>query len=56
MLVQVHDELIVEVSEGELSGVVELVVQEMEGAVERSVPLEVEIKHGRSWGEMRPLP
>ncbi len=56
MLVQVHDELLLEVPEGELSEVAELVVQEMEGAVELSVPLEVEIKHGRSWGEMRPLP
>ncbi|MDQ5828844.1 MAG: DNA polymerase [Actinomycetota bacterium] len=56
MLVQVHDELLLEVPEGELSDVAELVVQEMEGAVELSVPLEVEIKHGRSWGEMRPLP
>ena len=56
MLVQVHDELLLEVPEGELSEVAKLVVQEMEGAVELSVPLEVEIKHGRSWGEMRPLP
>jgi DNA polymerase-1 len=55
MLVQVHDELLLEVPEVELSEVAELVVLEMEGAVELSVPLEVEIKHGRSWGEMRPL-
>jgi DNA polymerase-1 len=55
MLVQVHDELLLEVPEGELSEAAELVVGEMEGAVELSVPLEVEIKHGRSWGEMRPL-
>jgi DNA polymerase I len=56
MLVQVHDELLLEVPEGELSEVADLVVQEMEGAVELSVPLKVEIKHGHSWGEMRPLP
>jgi DNA polymerase-1 len=55
MLVQVHDELLLEVPEVELSEVAELVVREMEGAVELSVPLEVEVKHGRSWGEMRPL-
>jgi DNA polymerase-1 len=55
MLVQVHDELLLEVPEVELSEVAELVVREMEGAVELAVPLEVEVKHGRSWGEMRPL-
>jgi DNA polymerase-1 len=55
MLVQVHDELLLEVPEGELPEAAELVVGEMEGAVELSVPLEVETKHGRSWGEMRPL-
>jgi DNA polymerase I-like protein with 3'-5' exonuclease and polymerase domains len=32
-----------------------LVVREMENAVELSVPLKVEVKSGRSWGEMRPL-
>jgi DNA polymerase I-like protein with 3'-5' exonuclease and polymerase domains len=30
-----------------------LVVREMRNAVELSVPLEVEVKMGRSWGEMR---
>ena len=56
MLVQVHDELLLEVPGGELSEAAELVAGEMEGALELSVPLEVEIKHGRSWGEMLPLP
>jgi DNA polymerase I-like protein with 3'-5' exonuclease and polymerase domains len=32
-----------------------LVVREMKNAVELSVPLEVEVKRGRSWGEMRHL-
>ena len=55
MLVQVHDELLLEVPEAELAEATGLVVGEMEGAVELSVPLEVETKYGRSWGEMRPL-
>jgi DNA polymerase-1 len=55
MLVQVHDELLLEVPEGELAEVAALVVREMENAVELSVPLKVEVKSGRSWGEMRPL-
>jgi DNA polymerase-1 len=49
----VYDELLLEVPEGELAEVAALVVREMKNAVELSVPLEVELKRGRSWGEMR---
>ncbi|HEX5975420.1 MAG TPA: DNA polymerase [Rubrobacteraceae bacterium] len=55
MLLQVHDELLLEVPERELAEVAGLVVREMRNAVELSVPLEVEVKMGRSWGEMRRL-
>jgi DNA polymerase-1 len=55
MLLQVHDELLLEVPEGELAEVAGLVVREMKNALELSVPLEVEVKRGRSWGEMRRL-
>jgi DNA polymerase I-like protein with 3'-5' exonuclease and polymerase domains len=55
MLLQVHDELVLEAPEGELAEAATLVVREMENAVKLSVPLEVEVKSGRSWGEMRPL-
>jgi DNA polymerase-1 len=55
MLLQVHDELLLEVPEGELVEVAGVVVCEMKNAVELSVPLEVEVKGGRSWGEMRRL-
>ena len=55
MLLQVHDELLLEVPERELAAVAALVVREMENAIELSVPLKVEVKSGRSWGEMRPL-
>jgi DNA polymerase I len=53
MLLQVHDELLLEVPEVELAEAAGLVVREMRNAVELSVPLEVEVKMGRSWGEMR---
>jgi DNA polymerase I len=53
MLLQVHDELLLEIPEGELAEAAGLVVSEMRNAVELSVPLEVEVKMGRSWGEMR---
>jgi DNA polymerase-1 len=55
MLLQVHDELLLEVPEGELAEAAGLVVREMKNAVELSVPLEVEAKRGRSWGEMQHL-
>jgi DNA polymerase-1 len=55
MLLQVHDELLLEVPEGELAEAAGLVVREMESALELYVPLEVEVKSGRSWGEMRRL-
>ncbi|HEU4385103.1 MAG TPA: DNA polymerase I [Anaeromyxobacteraceae bacterium] len=51
LLLQVHDELVLEVAEGEADRLGELVRREMMGAAELSVPLEVELGHGRSWAE-----
>ena len=44
MLLQVHDELVLEVPEVELAETAGLVVREMKHAMELSVPLEVEVK------------
>jgi len=55
MLLQVHDELVLEVPDGELDKAAGLVVREMKNAAELSVPVEVEAKGGRSWGNMRRL-
>ncbi|NUN49992.1 MAG: DNA polymerase I [Candidatus Brocadiae bacterium] len=52
MLLQVHDELLFEVPEGEESRLTELAVREMEGAIQLSVPLKVEVSAGARWGEM----
>ncbi len=49
MLLQVHDELVLEVAEGELEQVQDLVVAEMGGAADLAVPLEVSVGLGRSW-------
>ncbi|WP_240325325.1 DNA polymerase I [Amycolatopsis thermalba] len=51
VLLQVHDELIVEVCEGEQDRVEELVRREMGAAYELAVPLEVSVGFGRSWNE-----
>ena len=52
ILLQVHDELIFEVPEDEISQMEALVKDCMENAAKLSVPLRVEVETGRSWGEM----
>lgn len=52
MIIQVHDELIFEVAPGELMEVQAMVSELMPSAMELSVPLEVEIKTGPTWGDM----
>ena len=49
MLLQVHDELVLEVAPGELEAVREVVVDGMGGAVPLTVPLDVSIGVGRTW-------
>ncbi|AXK45030.1 DNA polymerase I [Brachybacterium saurashtrense] len=51
MLLQVHDELVVEVAPGELDRVREIVEEGMDSAYELSVPLEVGVGIGRTWRE-----
>ena len=51
MLLQVHDELIFEVAEGELDSLTELVRAAMCGAFQMSIPLEVSFGTGQSWAE-----
>ncbi len=51
MLLQVHDELLLEVPEASLEAVRAAVVEEMSAAAELKVPLVVETGTGRSWGE-----
>jgi DNA polymerase-1 len=52
MLLQVHDELILEVPEAELEDMRKLVPEIMSTALTLSVPLKVDIKVGKNWGEM----
>ena len=53
MLLQVHDELIFEVPEGEIEEMRQLVLEVMSAAVELSIPLKVDTKEGKNWGEMK---
>ena len=49
LLLQVHDELVVEVAPGERDSVEELLRREMGAAAELSVPLDVSVGAGRTW-------
>ncbi|MFQ5420354.1 MAG: DNA polymerase, partial [Anaerolineae bacterium] len=52
MLLQVHDEVVLEVPDAEVSQVVPLVRQVMVDAFELSVPLKVDVEVGQNWLEM----
>jgi DNA polymerase-1 len=52
MLLQVHDELVFEVPQEEITDMDELVPHLMSTALELSVPLKVDTKTGSNWGEM----
>jgi len=51
LIMQVHDELVVDAVESELDDVKALLVRCMERAVKLSVPLDVEVSHGQTWLE-----
>ncbi len=51
LLLQVHDELIVECPENEVEAVGRILREEMEHAADLSVPLTVEVNSGHSWAE-----
>ncbi|MPN29824.1 DNA polymerase I [bioreactor metagenome] len=53
VLLQVHDELVLEVTEDEVNVVSEIVKRTMENAVELDVPLVAEVKIGVNWAEAK---
>lgn len=53
MILQVHDELVLEVPDSEAEPVTQLVRSVMESAYTLDVPLKVDVKTGSHWGEMR---
>jgi len=53
MLLQVHDELVLEAPDDEVETVVPLVREVMDGAFELSVPLKVDVEVGQNWLEMK---
>lgn len=55
MLLQVHDELVIEVPEDEVEKTAKLVSAEMAAAYQLDVPLQTEVKAGKNWGEMKAI-
>jgi DNA polymerase-1 len=51
MILQVHDELIFEVPDGEIPVMKDLVRESMEGVLKLSVPIRVDIGVGKNWDE-----
>lgn len=52
MLLQVHDEIILEVPESEVKVIANLTKQVMESAMALTIPLKVEVAFGKNWLEM----
>ncbi len=53
MLLQIHDELLFEIDSSELDFFAPMIKREMEQAYEISVPLQVDLKHGSNWEELK---
>lgn len=53
MILQVHDELIFEVDEDKVEEWIPVVTKEMREALPLSIPVEVGVAVGKSWGEMK---
>lgn len=52
ILIQIHDELIVQVSTSEIDKVKDIIKNSMEDAVKLDVPLKVSMDEGKNWGEL----
>jgi DNA polymerase-1 len=56
MLLQVHDELVFECPADEVEAVARVAREVMEGAFKLDIPLSVEVRSGKNWEEMKPVP
>ena len=50
---QIHDELLIETAPGEEDEVKRIMSEEMEGAAQLKVPLEIDIRSGNNWYEAK---
>ncbi|MBI4707058.1 MAG: DNA polymerase I [Candidatus Omnitrophica bacterium] len=52
MIMQIHDELVFDVSSSEMDQLIGLVRERMENVLKLNVPIKVDVKKGRNWLEM----
>jgi DNA polymerase-1 len=55
MILQVHDELVLEAMDAEVEAVGPLVIETMTNALPLDVPVKVELKLGRNWYDVQPF-
>jgi DNA polymerase-1 len=55
MLLQVHDELVLECPEKQLEETAHVVQETMTNAFPMSIPLSTEARYGKNWGDMKPV-
>jgi DNA polymerase-1 len=55
MLLQVHDEIVLECPVAELAETAKLVQNNMENAYQLDVPLQTEARSGKNWGVLKPV-
>jgi DNA polymerase-1 len=53
MLLQVHDEIVLECPKDELEKTAKIVKETMANAYQLDIPLSTEAKYGDNWGEMK---
>ena len=52
MLLSIHDELLLEISDDILKEAIPLIEKEMESAYRLKVPLKVDLAYGKNWAEL----
>ena len=52
MILQIHDEIVVELPKSEASEVKKILIHEMEHVIKWPVPLKVTLREGANWGEV----
>ncbi|MDR0799977.1 MAG: DNA polymerase I [Endomicrobium sp.] len=55
ILLQVHDDLLFEVPDEETENMISAIKDKMENSLPLSIPIAVDIKTGRNWGEMKKI-
>ena len=55
LIMQIHDELVFDVAPGELEEVKVFIKKYMEEAIKLIVPVKVNLKAGKNWGQMKPV-